>query len=86
MSIKEIINTMIENGNVANNEYPSAWDWLFEKVVSDGLQVWATNFITMIPLMVGTSIGVWGLLNMLHPRLATWGIAFVFILGGLAII
>lgn len=75
-----------ERGSVANNDYPTIWGYLYEKILGDGLQHWAADYIMALPVMVGVSIGVWGLLNMVHSRLATAGVIGVFILGGLMLV
>ncbi|WP_226085627.1 M23 family metallopeptidase [Mesobacillus sp. S13] len=80
----------IANGKVGDGigDIPevNGWKWIGEKVLGDGLQHWIADYIVALPLLVGISIGVWGLLNMVHSRLATWGVMGVFILGGLAVI
>lgn len=75
-----------ERGSVADNDYPSLWGFLYEKIIGDGLQHWIADYIMALPVMVGVSIGVWGLLNMVSSRLAAWGVTGVFILGGLMLI
>jgi hypothetical protein len=68
----------IENGTVGNADYPTIWGWLF--------QDWLANYIAALPILMGVSIGVWGFLNMINPRLATWGVGFVMILGAFVVI
>lgn len=75
-----------ERGSVANNDYPTIWGYLYEKIIGDGLQHWASDYIMALPVMVGVSIGVWGLLSMVNSKLATWGVTGIFILGGLMLI
>lgn len=80
----------IANGKVGDGvgDIPqhNTWEWIAQKILGDGLQHWIADYIVALPLLVGISIGVWGLLNMVHSRLATWGVMGVFVLGGLAVI
>jgi murein DD-endopeptidase MepM/ murein hydrolase activator NlpD len=71
-------NRFIENGTVGNVDYPTIWGWLF--------QDWLANYIAALPILMGVSIGVWGFLNMINQRLATWGVGFVMILGAFVVI
>ncbi|KAA0565357.1 M23 family metallopeptidase [Bacillus sp. CH30_1T] len=73
----------LENGNVANNDYPTIKGWLYEKVIGGGIEHWIENYLISLPILVGVSIGVFALLNMVSKRLANLGVILTFILGGL---
>lgn len=76
----------IDRGSTVNNDYPTIKGYLYEKVIGDGIQYWLQDYIMALPILVGVSIGVWGLLSMVNKKLASWGVGFVFILGGLMLI
>lgn len=76
----------IERGSTVNNEYPTIKGYLYEKVIGNGIEYWLQDYIMALPILVGVSIGVWGLLSMVNKKLATWGVGFVFVLGGLMLI
>ncbi|PGT89239.1 M23 family metallopeptidase [Bacillus sp. AFS040349] len=76
----------LERGSVANNDYPTIWGYLGEKLLGSGIEHWAADYIMAVPFLVGVSIGVWGLLNMVNSKIATWGVGFVMVLGGIVII
>ena len=77
------IGQFIERGSVKNNEYPSVWEWLYEKAIGEGLSHWVTDFISVFPILAVVSIGVFGLINMFSRSLAKFGVIGVFILGAL---
>ncbi|MCM3160970.1 M23 family metallopeptidase [Metabacillus litoralis] len=79
-------NQFLERGSVANNDYPTIWGYLGEKLINGGIEHWISNYIVALPFLVGVSIGVWGLLNMVNSKIATWGVGFVMVLGGLVAI
>lgn len=67
-------------------EQQSIGGFLYEKIIGNGIEHFISDYIMALPVMVGVGIGVWGLLSMVNKRLATWGMSFVFILGGLALL
>lgn len=69
-----------------NTETQSIGGFLFEKFISYKFEYFVADFIAALPVLVGVSLGVWGLLNMVNSRLATWGVGFVFIMGALIIL
>lgn len=81
-----LLDRFIENGTIGNIDYPSAWGWLGNKLASVFIQDWIANYMIVLPVLFGVSIGVWGLLNMISGRLANLGVGFVLVLGGLLII
>lgn len=68
------------------HEPQSVGGFFFEKLFANGLELWLQNYILALPVLVGVSIGVWGLLNMVNRSLANFGVGFVFVLGGLMVI
>ena len=81
-----LLDRFIENGTIGSIDYPSAWGWLGNKLASGFIQDWIANYMLVLPVLLGVSIGVWGLLNMISGRLANLGVGFVMVLGGLLII
>jgi hypothetical protein len=80
-----LVQKFIERGSVANNDYPTIWGYIGE-LFKNGFESWVSNYMLALPVLVGVSIGVWGLLSMVNKSLANWGVGFVFILGGLLVI
>ncbi|MCA1319780.1 M23 family metallopeptidase [Bacillus tianshenii] len=78
-------NRFIANGQVGRIEFPTIKDKIADFMAS-GLHEWAADFMLALPIMLGVSIGVWGLLAMINKRLATWGVSFVMVLGGISLI
>jgi hypothetical protein len=68
----------IERGSVANNDYPSAWGWLNEAIIGNGIDHWLANFSVALPIVLGVGIGVYGFLNMFSSKIAAWGVVGVF--------
>lgn len=75
------IGTFIERGSVKNIDYPSVWEWLYEKTIGEGLTHWVTDFISVFPLLAIISIGVYGFINMFSRSLSKLGVIGVFLLG-----
>lgn len=75
----------IENGQVGRVEFPSIKERIAD-FMANGLHEWAADFMLALPIMLGVSVGVWGLLAMINKRLATWGVGFVMVLGGISLI
>ena len=50
------------------------------------LAAFLADFITVIPVLLGVSIGMYALLGMISERLAKLGVVGVFIYGGLLVI
>lgn len=76
--------THLVNETVLNTQ--SIGGFLYEKTIGSGIEHFISDYIMALPVMVGVSIGVWALLNMVSGRLAAWGVGGVFILGGLVIL
>jgi hypothetical protein len=76
----------LERGSVEGNDYPTVWGWLYEKAIGGGIERWITDYLMALPILVGVGLGVWGLLSMVNKRLATWGVGFVMVLGGIIIV
>lgn len=83
-----------ENGHfidptpMVNNlfDIQSVGGFLFEKLFKNGFEHWIQDYMLALPVLVGVSIGVWGLLSMVNRSLANLGVGIVFILGGLVLI
>jgi len=54
-----------------------------ESKIKGGLADMATDYILAAPIMIGVSIGVYALLNMFSSNLAKFGVAGVFVYGGI---
>lgn len=65
---------------------PKIGGYLYEKFIGGGIEHWASNYIVALPFLVGVSVGVWGLLNMVNSKLASLGVWFVMIFGGIVVI
>jgi hypothetical protein len=65
---------------------PKIGGYMYEKLIGGGLEHWISNYIMALPFLVGVSIGVWGLLNMVNSKIATWGVGFVMVFGGIVIV
>ncbi|WP_108669567.1 M23 family metallopeptidase [Peribacillus acanthi] len=79
----------LENGSVANNDYPTLLDVgrnTLEKMFSHGFEHWLSNYMLALPVLVGVSFGVFGLLSMVHRSLATAGVGIVLVMGAIAVI
>ncbi|WNS74220.1 M23 family metallopeptidase [Bacillus sp. DTU_2020_1000418_1_SI_GHA_SEK_038] len=68
-----------------------AWEqsiggYFFDKFIQSRIEHFVSDFIISLPVLVGVSFAVWGLLNMVSGRLASVGVVGVFILGGLVIL
>lgn len=68
-------------------EYIGGWieGWAIDKAQS-GLESFVLDLITATPILVGVSIGVYALLNMVSSKLAKLGVFTVFAYGSLVII
>lgn len=64
----------------------SVGGFIYEKFIGGGIEHFVSHYIMALPVLVGVSIGVWGLLNMVSSKLATWGVGFVMALGALMIL
>jgi hypothetical protein len=82
----EYSSEFVERGSVAQNDYPSMWGWIYEKVIGEGLGNWAADFIGVLPILAVISLGVFGFINMFSSSLAKYGVIGIFILGGIALI
>jgi Peptidase family M23 len=76
----------LANGNVANNDYPTVWGWLYEKTLGPGLEHFVSNYLSAFPFLAVVSIGVFAVLNMFSRSFAKLGVIGTFILGGIALI
>ena len=60
-------------------------EWITNKIKS-GLSDMVADYITALPILIGVSIGVYALLNMISEKLAKLGVVGVFLYGGLIIL
>lgn len=84
-----LVNKFIANGKIGDGvgDIPNfnIWGGLGE-LLKNGFELWLQNYMLALPVIVGVSIGVWGLLNMVNRTLANFGVGFVFVIGGLLLI
>jgi murein DD-endopeptidase MepM/ murein hydrolase activator NlpD len=62
------------------------WGDIGEKILHGVVQGWLPNFMVALPFLFIVSMGMWGLLSMVNKTLATWGVGFVMVMGGIVII
>jgi hypothetical protein len=86
--LTELGKWFIERGEPGTYEHAdyNVWSNLGEKLLSGFVHHWLPDFMLALPFLAVVSMGMWGLLAMVNKRLATWGVGFVMILGGLVII
>jgi len=60
-------------------------EWISEKIKSGMTDILA-DYITVIPILIGVSIPVYALLNMISKSLAKLGVVTVFIYGWLVVV
>jgi hypothetical protein len=73
----------LENGNVANNDYPTIWGHLYDKTFGNGIEHFIADYISVFPILAVIALGVFAFGNMLSRSIAKLGVIGVFILGGL---
>lgn len=78
--------TVTQSEGILTKVVESIGGYIYEKLISGGIEQWVSDYIMALPFLVCVSIGVWGLFNMFSSKLATLSIGFVMILGGLVII
>ncbi|MGM8215192.1 hypothetical protein ACLIA0_06385 [Bacillaceae bacterium W0354] len=61
------------------------FEWVSDKV-KDAIVNFTADFITITPLLIGVSIGVYALINMFSSRLASLAVKGVFVYGALLVI
>jgi murein DD-endopeptidase MepM/ murein hydrolase activator NlpD len=69
-----------------NVEQTSIGGFLFDKLIQSRIEHFIADFIVSLPILVGVSLAVWALLNMVSSRLATAGVVGVFLIGGLVLL
>lgn len=62
------------------------WSDLGETIMKGVIETWLPNFMLALPFLFVVSMGMWGFLAMINKRLATWGVGFVMVMGGIVII
>lgn len=60
-------------------------DYFINKIKSGATDI-AIDYITALPIMIGVSIGIYALLQMVSKTLAKFGVIGVFLYGGLIVI
>ena len=60
-------------------------EWIVGKVQS-GLENYVIDFITVSPILLGVSVGVYGLFNMFSSKLAKFSVFLVLLYGFLVIV
>ncbi|GGN65572.1 hypothetical protein [Oceanobacillus indicireducens] len=60
-------------------------EYILNKIKSGATDI-AVNYISALPIMIGVSIGVYALLNMISKTLAKFGVVGVFVYGALIVI
>ena len=60
-------------------------DWITNKIQTSATEL-MLGYVTVLPIMIVVSIGVYVLLNMISSKLANLGVAGVFIYGFLVIL
>jgi murein DD-endopeptidase MepM/ murein hydrolase activator NlpD len=62
------------------------WVDLGQAIMKGVVDTWLPNFMLALPFLFVVSMGMWGLLSMVNKTLATWGVSFVMVMGGIVII
>jgi hypothetical protein len=60
--------------------------FFLEKLIDYKLEHFIADFTMALPVLVGVSLGVWGLLRMVNSKLASLGVAGVFFFGAVVLL
>lgn len=83
---QSILDSVKQTEGILTKGVESIGGLIYEIFISGGIEHWVSNYILALPFLVGVSIGVWGLCNMVSSWLATLSVGFIMVLGGLVII